>query len=376
MQADTAQPAWSRRAQLDVAVAEPERLIERMIEHFAESNAEIAHTRGRCSATFLYSQLFMQARPNGVALEAVAGDDIGLSAMKSVAARLLIEYADGEPPQLAWTGHGTDVTAFPNFREMTVTRIADVTPHMRRIKLSGSNLDQRYATHGQHIKLLLPPEGVLKPEWPVPGKDHLPVWPAEDRRPTMRTFTVRHADLDAGTIDVDFVLHGDDGVGSRWAMRAQPGDLVGVRGPIGPPLPKVDWYLFVGDETALPGIARMLEALPATAKGVAIIEVSGESEQQPIRCKADIALRWLHRNGAQAGTTSLLVDATRAVEMPPPGTSIYATAGVEYNAFKAIRRYWREELQLDKKSVLPVAYWRRGRAEGEVAAEDETDSAP
>ena len=373
MQADTTQSAWSRRAQLDVAIAEPERLIARMIEHFAESNAEIAHTGGRCSATFLYSQLFMQARPNGVALEAVSGDDIGLSAMKSVAARLLIEYADGEPPRLAWTGHGTDATAFPNFREMTVTRIVDVTAHMRRITLSGSDLDPRYATHGQHIKLLLPPEGVVKPEWPVPGQDHLPVWPADGRRPMMRTFTVRHADVAAGTIDVDFVLHGDDGVGSRWAMRTQPGDLVGVRGPIGPPLAKVDWYLLVGDETALPGIARTLESLPATAKGVAIIEVSDASEQQQIRCKADIEIRWLHRHGAPAGTTSLLVDATRAVEMPPPGTSFHATAGVEYTAFKAIRRYWREELQLDKKAVLPVAYWRRGSAEGDVVAAADDD---
>ncbi len=40
-------------------------------------------------------------------------------------------------------------------------------------------------------------------------------------------------------------------------------------------------FRIVGDETALSVIARTLEALPATAKGVAIIEVADENEQQP-----------------------------------------------------------------------------------------------
>jgi NADPH-dependent ferric siderophore reductase len=48
-------------------------------------------------------------------------------------------------------------------------------------------------------------------------------------------------------------------------------------------------------------------------------------------------------------------------------------AGVEYTAFKAIRRYWRDELKLDKKAVLPVAYWRRGVAEGEKVPDDNDD---
>jgi len=255
---------------------------------------------------------------------------------------------------------------------MAVERIVDVTPHVRRITPSGTDLE-RYATHGPHLMLFVPPEGLAEPEWPTPGEDGLPIWPADDRRPQVRTYTVRSLDLDAGTIDVDFVLHGDHGVAARWASNARPGDVIGVRGPTGRRRPDVDWYLLVGDETALPVIARTLESLPATAKGVAIIEVSDESEQQPMRYDADIELRWLHRNGAQAGTTSLLIDAVRAVEMPATGTPMYAMAGVEYTAFKTIRRYWLDELQLNKKDVFPIAYWRRGGSEGDTAPEDEDD---
>jgi NADPH-dependent ferric siderophore reductase len=372
MQAEPVQAKRSFRAHAEVAIAEPERLIERVFEHFAGHDAEIAPIERGSSATFFFGQVSMKARPNGLVMEVVADDEVALSRMKSLAAGHLIEFVDGERPRFAWTGDGADATAFPNFREMTVERIIDVTPHMRRITLSGKDLE-RYVTHGQHLKLFVPPEGIAKPEWPVPGEDGLAVWPADDMRPKVRTFTARSVDLDAGTVDVDFALHGDHGVGSNWALNTRPGDLVGVRGPVGLPVPKADWYLLVGDETALPGIARTLESLPTSAKGMAIIEVSDEREQQPIRYDADIELRWLHRNGAEAGTTALLADAVRAVEMPPAGTRIHAMAGVEYAAFKTIRHYWRDELKLNKKDVLPVAYWRRGHAEGEAVPDDEED---
>jgi NADPH-dependent ferric siderophore reductase len=93
---------------------------------------------------------------------------------------------------------------------------------------------------------------------PVPGEDGLPVWSADDRRPQVRTYTVRRLDLEAGTIDVDFMLNGDHGLGSRWALNARPGDVIGVRGSTGRRQPEVTWYLLVGDETALLVIAGLL----------------------------------------------------------------------------------------------------------------------
>jgi NADPH-dependent ferric siderophore reductase len=308
----------------------------------------------------------MQVRPGGLLMRATAAHEAALAYMKGVMASHLIEFSEETRPDIVWTGDGADAAVYPNFREMTVTRTEDITPNMRRITLSGRDLES-FATGGLHFKLFVPPEGIDKPEWPVPGKDGLPIWPAEDKRPQVRTYTIRAIDSVAGTFDADFVLHGDHSVGSRWAMNAKPGDIVGVRGPTGRGIAEADWYLLVGDETALPVIARHLETLPASARGVALIEIADESEKQTIDQQTGIEIRWLYRNGAEPGTTSLLIDAVRAVEMPPSGTRIHAMAGVEAKAFKAIRHHWREVLNLDKKDVLPSTYWRRGKAEGEKA---------
>ena len=352
------------RAEADVALADPDHVVDAVLEHLLGHELPVTRTAQGGVATFLQGEALMQVRPGGVLMRATAIHEAGLAYMKSVMASHLIEFAGPTRPEIVWTGDGADATVFPNFREMTVTRIADITPHMRRITLSGRDLAS-FATGGLHFKLFVPPEGVTEPEWPVPGTDGLPIWPADDKRPTVRTYTIRKIDAAAGTFDADFVLHGDHSVGSRWAMNARPGDIVGVRGPTGRPIAEADWYLLVGDETALPAIARHLEALAASARGVALIEVADETERQQIDHNTGIAIRWLYRNGAAPGTTTLLIDAVRAVEMPPAGTAIHAMAGVEGEAFKAIRHYWREELKLDKKDVLPSTYWRRGKAEGE-----------
>ncbi|MGV3491383.1 MAG: DUF2218 domain-containing protein [Devosia sp.] len=361
-------------AEVEVPLANPADVIDRIISHMIAHDFAATRQEGGGTVSFVAGEALLQARPGTALVRATADHEASLAYMKTLLATQLIKFADVERPLIVWTGHGAGAKAFPNFREMVVTRVEDVTPHMRRISLAGNDLES-FATGGMHFKLLVPPKGVTKPEWPVPGADGLPIWPAEDKRPVVRTYTMRRIDAAAGTLDVDFVLHGDDGtepghhgdagVGASWAMRARPGDLVGARGPVGRAAPQVDWYLLAGDETALPVIGRYLETLPATARGVALVEIADASERQDIKTQTDIELRWLYRNGAEPGTTTLLADAVRTVEMPPPGTTIYAFAGVEAEAFKAIRHYWRDELKLDKKDVVVNTYWRRGLAEGD-----------
>lgn len=370
MPSEPAQTSCLLKAEAEVQLNDPAPIIKEVFDHFIEHGADVTSIEHGASASFFFGEGSMQAHADGLVMTVRAKDEAWLAYMKQMMAGHLVEYVKGERPRFFWTGDGAGTKRFPNLHEMTVERITDLTPHMRRVTLSGPGLD-RYVAGGMHIKLFIPPAGVAKPEWPVPGEDGIAIELPQEVKPAVRTYTVRNLDIAAGTIDVDFVIHGDHSVGSRWATNTQPGDVVGVRGPVGRPLPEADWYLLVGDETALPVIARTLESLPATAKGVAIIEVMDETEQQPINFKADVQLSWLYRDGAEPGTTSRLVDAVRAVAMPPVGTRIHVMAGAEYTAFKAIRRYWRDELKLDKKDVLPVAYWRKGRAEGDVTSDDE-----
>jgi NADPH-dependent ferric siderophore reductase len=47
-----------------------------------------------------------------------------------------------------------------------------------------------------------------------------------------------------------------------------------------------DSYLLIGDETAIPAIARRLDELPAGRKVLAVIEIANAAEQQPLALQA------------------------------------------------------------------------------------------
>ena len=125
-----------------------------------------------------------------------------------------------------------------------------------------------------------------------------------------------------------------------------------------------DWYLLVGDETGLPAIGRILEELPATARGVALVEVADAGEELPLARPGNVELRWLHRHGAPAGTSRLLAQAACTVEIPRDGR-VFAWAGTEFATFRLLRSHWRDTCGLGKREHLAMAYWRRGRSEDE-----------
>jgi NADPH-dependent ferric siderophore reductase len=306
------------------------------------------------------------AAPGGLVLEAQAEDVASLVLIRASLASHLIEFVRDEAPEILWTGDGTDIAVPPNFREMQVRAVRPLGLGMRRITLAGENLG-RYDAFDLHIKILVPPVGIETPQWPVLGPSGLTVWPEGEARPSMRTYTIRRIDVARGEIDVDFVVHEDAGPGSDFALRARPGDVVGMFGPGGRNVGPAAWYLLAGDETALPAIGRILEGLPASTQGVALIEVADAAHEMDLVRPPGMELRWLHRQGRAPGTTTLLPDAVRAVTIPGD-RPVFAWAGVEFEAFRAIRSHWRKDCGLDKSHHLAVAYWRRGKAEGESPA--------
>ena len=191
------------------------------------------------------------------------------------------------------------------------------------------------------------------------GEDGRPVWPEGDFKLASRAYTIRNIDAEQGQVDIDIVIH-DGTPGSTWALDAAQGDLVGMTGPGGGDIVEADWYLLVGDETALPAIGRILERLPSKARAAVRIEVDSKFDEQAFTRSCDVDLQWLHRKGEPAGTTSLLQQAVQAVEFPTDGSRIFAWAGCEFSAFKAIRSYLRKDRKLKREEHLVVSYWRRG----------------
>ena len=243
-----------------------------------------------------------------------------------------------------------------NFRVINVARWTDVTPHMRRITFSGHNLTH-FDSGSLHARLLFPVDGAHV--WPATTADGRLRWAPGEKKMPSRVYTVRHLRTDLGEIDIDFVLHGDEGVASGWAAHVKEGDAIGIFGPIGRIIPRVDWYLLVGDETALSPIGRILEHLHDDARGVALLEVDDAGEEQPLQAPKDVAIRWLHRNGMTAGQSSMLAEATLAQPIPT-NEKVFCWVGAERSTFQQVRDHWRDRCKIGMAQSLAVPYWRFG----------------
>lgn len=210
-----------------------------------------------------------------------------------------------------------------------------------------------------------------------PGTDLTPPYDLDALRaelpaelmPSTRTYTVRRFDLEKGQVWIDFVVHGDEGVAGPWAARAQPGDPIVLRGIGGgySPDPEADWHLLGGDESAIPAIASALEAMPVDARGFAFIEVDGVADEMDLVAPEGITIAWLHRDGAAAGTSSVLVDAIRGSEWLDGRVQVFVHG--ERGAMKALRPYFTDERGLERADLSLSPYWAYGRREDAFQAE-------
>lgn len=244
-----------------------------------------------------------------------------------------------------------------------------LTPHLVRIVAGGPGMkavEDNGFTDAYTKMLFAPAEAGLTPPYDMEAlREHVPV----ELMPSRRTYTIRKFDLASGRIWIDFVTHGDEGIAGPWAARAQVGDPV-VLGGIGggyAPDAGADWYLFVGDESAIPAIAASLEALPADAVGVAFLEVQNADEQLELSAPAGVDVRWVHRGDAEAGTTGLLVDAVR--DMPWRDGRVQVFAHGERGAMKQLRPYLTDERGVAREQLSLSAYWAYGRREDTFQAE-------
>lgn len=189
-------------------------------------------------------------------------------------------------------------------------------------------------------------------------------FPQPDGSTIVRTYTALDPDPDAGTLAIDFVVHGTDGaepegVAGPWAAAAEPGDRVSVRGPGGAyaPDPTVDWHLLAADEAGLPALRAGLAALPADAQGYAVVHVPAEAHRQELTAPAGVRVSWVVDTAPGA-----LVDAVRALPWLPGRVHVFVHGEAEA-VMHGIRPYLTKDREVPRGDLSVSGYWRRGRTE-------------
>ncbi|WP_026532123.1 siderophore-interacting protein [Arthrobacter sp. H41] len=252
---------------------------------------------------------------------------------------------------------------------LTVQSTEWLSPTMVRVIAGGpgfSELKDNDAADKYAKLLFARPELGLTPPYDL---EALAAERAPDEMPVKRTYTVRWMDLEAQRLAIDFVVHGDEGIAGPWAARASPGDALVLMGPSGKwsPDPTADWYLFAGDDSALPAIGAGLEALDATARGLAFLEVDTIADVLDLVKPEGVRVTWLLRNGAAPGTTPLLPAAVAAATWPAGRVDAFVHG--ERGAIKALRDVLFTQRGLDRGQVSLSGYWAYGRAEDRFQAE-------
>ena len=236
-------------------------------------------------------------------------------------------------------------------RKLEVLRVVELTPRMRRITLGGPELAGFISLGSDdHVKLFFPQ---TVEEQAALENLQLSAGLKGNVMPPMRDYTPRRYDLNTFELDIDFVLHGD-GPAASWAAQAQPGQYLHIGGPRGSMVvPDIfDSYLLVGDETALPAIARRLEELPANRRALVVIEVENVLEEQPLNSAASVDVIWVHRDVPGEDLLSTVEG------LKIPAGELYAWVATESALSRKVRRVLLDTHGLNEEFVKAVGYWR------------------
>ncbi|MFS0911907.1 siderophore-interacting protein [Microbacterium sp. 179-I 3D2 NHS] len=232
------------------------------------------------------------------------------------------------------------------FRSVALSAREWLTPAYVRVRLTGSDL-AGFESFGadDHMRLFFPADPVDSVEGmrAAPSREYTPLAWGDD------------------WLDVEFAVHGDEGVAAPWAATAPLGSAIGVGGPRGSAVIEgaPGSWLLVGDETAIPAIRRFARQIPADRPARIVVETSASDHE--VAVDAPVAVEWLHRGDAAAGSAVIrLLESLTADDAVGDDPFVFIAA--EQSVVKpgrALLTRW----DIDAGNAVVKGYWKRGEAE-------------
>jgi NADPH-dependent ferric siderophore reductase len=228
---------------------------------------------------------------------------------------------------------------------------------MLRIVLGGDELAGfAIESAASSVRLLLPPPGsetLVMPTWSG-NQFELP----DGSRAPIRTFTPRYFDDRSSELTLDIVLH-DQGAATDWARSARSGDEVAISGPgRSEDLdPAARSYLLAGDESAIPAIGQLLEAIPRDRSIEVHIEIADPTARIELPAHPGATVTW-HDAEIGAAPGDAVVAAVMATDPLPDAVWVAGEAA----AVQRLRKHLFDERGRTRSTVTARGYWKLGRS--------------
>lgn len=213
--------------------------------------------------------------------------------------------------------------------ELTVTGRTEVSPHYLRLSFQAGGLLQDRALHPTM--------------W-------IRMWFTDGEKLHQRGYTLVNPDPAQDTVDIEFAMH--DGVATRWAQQAQPGDTIEATvlgSNFALPDPRPAGYVIVGDTASLPAVNSLLDAIGDAPARVFLEAAHDDDKHLPVRRTADVT--WVDRKNAGEALVSAVASAAF------DAGDHFGWVACDNRTTRAVARLLREDYGIPRKSIKAQAYW-------------------